>query len=216
MRNLEKIVIMDWGGVIESHNDDEYGWFNRTTAIVKRLSNHENIILKKWGTFEIEGKIYNINQISETMMIEKWINYIIKEYSLECSKDEFIKVYQEEYKKIKYFKEVVEILHKTKEYCQIGVLTNLTKLDKERLDKQVNLSKLDYSWLSFVVGKVKPNDEIYKLVEDEIKLKPNNILFIDDDLKNIETAKNRGWNVLLTPGDNPVLIKDTIDRFISN
>ena len=39
--NSDKIVIMDWGGVIESHKGDCSGWKARTEAIIKKLAHNE-------------------------------------------------------------------------------------------------------------------------------------------------------------------------------
>lgn len=214
MRKIDKLVIMDWGGVIESHKNDERGLDAIIKSIIKRLTNSNIEINNEWGIFEIENKVYNICDISDHSLLEKWIDHIIKSYSMNCTREEFVKVYNEEFEKIEYFKDVVEILHKTKEYCKIGILSNLSKLDKERLNKQVNLNMLDYVWLSFELGEVKPNNKIYEFVEKESKVKSINILFIDDDENNIEAARKRGWNVLKATGCDLDMIQCAINKFI--
>ena len=128
---------------------------------------------------------------------------------------EFAKVYDEEKGKVVYYKDVIETAKKLKKYCKIGILSNLMFLDKERLDKQVKLKEFEYVWLSFELNCQKPDDKIYEIVEKDCKIKPSNILFIDDCRDNIEIAKKRGWNTCLASGYELDKIKNSIDKFLN-
>ena len=108
------------------------------------------------------------------------------------------------------------LAHNIKNYCKIGILSNLTYLDKKRLDMQVDLEKFDYVWLSFEIEARKPNEKIYKFVEDDCKIAPGNILFIDDHSQNIEAAKQRGWKVCQAYGYEIEKIKDCINKFLND
>lgn len=214
MRNMNKMVIMDWGGVIDNFNDEVNGWKARTRSIIRRLGNSTDEI-SNWATFDVDDKKYNICEINDDILLDKWISYVINKYALSCNKEEFLEVYKEEYANVIYYKEIIEILYKTKKYCQIGILSNLTKLDKDRLVKQVDLSKLDYVGLSFELEVMKPKNKIYQLVEEQTNIEPNNILFIDDRIDNINGARGRGWNVLLATGEDKELIDKTIWEFVN-
>ena len=214
MPNINKMVIMDWGGVIDNFNDEVNGWKARTKSIIRRLGNSTDEI-SNWATFDVDDKKYNICEINDDNLLDKWISYVINKYALSCNKEEFLDVYKEEYGKVIYYKDIIEILYKTKKYCQIGILSNLTKLDKDRLGKQVDFSKLDYVGLSFELGEIKHNDKIYELVEEQTKIEPNNILFIDDRIDNINGARDRGWKVLLATGEDKELIGKTIWEFVN-
>lgn len=214
MRNMNKMVIMDWGGVIDNFNDEVNGWKARTRSIIRRLGNSTDEI-SNWATFDVDDKKYNICEINDDILLDKWISYVINKYALSCNKEEFLEVYKEEYANVIYYKEIIEILYKTKKYCQIGILSNLTKLDKDRLVKQIDLSKLDYVGLSFELEVMKPKNKIYQLVEEQTNIEPNNILFIDDRIDNINGARGRGWNVLLATGEDKELIDKTIWEFVN-
>lgn len=214
MRNMNKMVIMDWGGVIDNFNDEVNGWKARTRSIIRRLGNSTDEI-SNWATFDVDDKKYNICEINDDILLDKWISYVINKYALSCNKEEFLEVYKEEYANVIYYKEIIEILYKTKKYCQIGILSNLTKLDKDRLVKQVDLSKLDYVGLSFELEVMKPKNKIYQLVEEQTNIEPNNILFIDDRIDNIKGAQDRGWNTLLATGEDSELIENKIKEFVS-
>ena len=94
-------------------------------------------------------------------------------------------------------------------------LSNLGSLDKQRLDKQVDLKQFDYVWLSCELNTRKPKDKIYEIVENDCKIEPNNILFIDDSKENIEMAKNRGWNTCLATGHELNRIKEKINELLN-
>lgn len=213
MPNMNKMVIMDWGGVIDNDNNSINGWKARTKSIIRRLGNSDDEI-STWATFDVDDKKYNICEINDDNLLDKWISNVITKYSLSCNKEEFLDVYKEEYANVIYYKDIIEILYKTKKYCQIGILSNLTKLDKDRLGKQVDFSKLDYVGLSFELGEIKPNDRIYELVEEQTNIEPNNILFIDNRIDNINAARKRGWNTLLATGEDSELIENKIKEFV--
>ena len=213
MPNMNKMVIMDWGGVIDNDNNSINGWKARTKSIIRRLGNSDDEI-STWATFDVDDKKYNICEINDNNLLDKWISNVITKYSLSCNKEEFLDVYKEEYANVIYYKDIIEILYKTKKYCQIGILSNLTKLDKDRLGKQVDFSKLDYVGLSFELGEIKPNDKIYELVEEQTNIEPNNILFIDNRIDNINAARKRGWNTLLATGEDSELIENKIKEFV--
>ena len=101
-----------------------------------------------------------------------------------------------------------------KEKCKIGILSNLSYLDKQRLDKQVNLKQFDYVWLSFELKCRKPDEKIYKIVEEDCKINPEDILFIDDCKENIETAKKLGWNTCNAYGYELDKIKEKVEKFL--
>ena len=90
------------------------------------------------------------------------------------------------------------------EYNIYVAISNIILLDKSRLNNQIDLNKFDYVWLSFEIGLTKPDENIYKLVERECKILPNNILFIDDKEENIVCAQKRGWNACHARGMNLV------------
>jgi HAD superfamily hydrolase (TIGR01509 family) len=48
-------------------------------------------------------------------------------------------------------------------------------------------------FLSFEIGSLKPEPEIYKAVEDFTKLHPQEHIFIDDIKEYTDAAKLRGW-----------------------
>ena len=159
---------------------------------------------------------YNICTIPNISEFEKVFNEISNDYNFNKSYDEFIKLYREIFDKIDYYKDVAKYEVSLNDRCYIGILSDLTLFDKERLDKQVRLSNYDYVFLSFELGMKKPFIETFKMVQSKLPFKPDNILFIDDRIDNIESASKIGWNVLHTTGLELDKIKEVCEEFLKD
>ena len=211
--NYNKIVIFDWGGIIESHREGEYNVDTAIENLIKQFNPTESKnIVERYYSRSVQFGVNDIRDIKEN----KWFEQIKEEFSLKCTAQEFYDYYIKEFDNIEYYKDVVEYAHSLKEKCQIGILSNLGYLDKQRLDKQVELKKFDYVWLSFELKCRKPNEKIYKIVEEDCKIKPENILFIDDSKENIDTAKKLGWNTCNAYGYELNKIKEKVKEFLNN
>lgn len=213
MRKQDKIIIFDWGGVIESHKEGEYSILKAIINLIKHFNSKEdeNTIVDRYNAQSVKNITYHTNFEND-----KWFDMIKQEFNLKCNPQEFYDYYIKEFDKIEYYKDVVDLAHSLKDKCKIGILSNLGSLDKQRLDKQVDLKQFDYVWLSFELDARKPKEKIYKIVENDCKIESKNILFIDDNKENIETAQNRGWNTCLAFGYELDKIKDSIDEFLNS
>lgn len=215
-RNENKIVIFDWGGVVESHNQEEYNVHKAIVRTIRHFNNklqEDNSILEKYRQLWNDENGINVGTLSDIASTKKWIERIKKAFDFECTSEEYVEVYNEEFGKIEYYKDVVEFIHSLKKYCKIGILSNLEMLAKNRIDKQLDLKQFDYVWLSFEVGLIKPDRRIYEYVQSECKIKPNSILFIDDCKENTDAANDMGWNVCNCTGKELDKIKKVVQEF---
>jgi len=215
----EKLVIFDWGGVVESHFEDEYDHMKAKIDVINFLNPETklwnvNDIKEKWNSCEYDENGICISEICDDEDIQKWFEQLKSTFNFNCTYTEFYNLYQEKSDNIIYYKDVVNFAHSLKGKCKIGILSNLAEIDKERIDKHYNLSKFDYVWLSYKLKVRKPKELIYEIVESECNIKPSNILFIDDAIENIEVAKNRGWNVCLATARDFEKIKNTVKEFL--
>lgn len=212
---MKKLLLFDWGGVIESNTvgytlyDALYSIFNIISN--KEISNDECIKIWKKVSVDENGKFFT--EINNEKELEEWYLRICNATDSKVNFEEFKRIYDNELNKITVFTDVVDLALGSKDKYKIAILSNLTMLDKNRIDRDVCLEKWDYVFLSNELECRKPDEKIYKIVLEKTGYDPKNILFIDDRKNNIETAKKLGFNTLNTTGNNFELIKKTIDEF---
>ena len=204
----KKLILFDWGNIVESHSTGYScaAAFNDLFKVCGYIGD-DNI-------FSSLSK-YELSSIPTVDDFEDTYNQIASDYNFKTTYVEFIKLYKKIFDKIDYYKDVSDYEKSLRDKCYIGILSNLTVFDKERLDKQVDLSKYDYVFLSYEYGFQKPEIEIYKIVQEKVDLKSKDILFIDDAEKNINTAKEMGWNTLQITGLQLDVIKEECEKFLN-
>lgn len=211
---MQKIVIFDWGGVIESHRDGEY---NIRTAVIDLLKKYSG----KSDEQEIMDLYYKANQLNDAMakssnpvLIGEWFQEIQTTLGLQCSLNEFMDSYYRDLQKVEHYEEVVKYAHSLKGICKIAIFSNLKMIDEKRIDEQVHLKEFDFVFLSFQIGYRKPEEEAYEIVEKITQMKPEDILFIDDTKANTEIAKSRGWHTCTASGYELDKIKASVASFL--
>lgn len=202
-----KLILFDWGNIVESHTTG-YTCYDAWNDMFRECGyvGDENILPHLY-----KYRICCINSYDEFKQVyEK----LCLKYKLNKTYKEFVNIYQRIFDKIDYYKNVSDFEKSLKEKCYIGILSNLTMFDKERLDKEVDLSQYDYVFLSYEMQMEKPNIEIYNKVQSELPFEPKNILFIDDSKANIETASKIGWNTFQITGLELNKIKQKCENFL--
>lgn len=79
-------------------------------------------------------------------------------------------------------------------------------------DTAKGLAADDKIFVSYKLGLLKPDAEIYEQILTLLKAKPEEVIFIDDKLKNIETAKSIGINGIVFNKDT---IAEDVRRFVN-
>lgn len=201
-----KLIMFDWGNIVESFTTGyscKNAWNDLFVSCGCKLDNVISYLSK-----------YELSSIKNEMEFKKVYELIKKDLDLKVDYNYFVMKYDYFFDKIDFYENVKNYEISLKDKCYIGILSNLTIFDKKRLDKQVGLKNYDYVFLSFEIGIRKPNIEIFKYVQDNVPFDKKDILFIDDKLENIETAKSFGWNVLCCSGLELDKIKRTCDAFL--
>ena len=211
---MSKVIIFDWGGVVESHENNLQDLKEAKIRMIKKLNSNlsDEEILAGWTDKTSTGILMGANNDPEN--IKDWVNLVQYNMGIRISFDEFKRLYEEELSSVKYYKEVVDFAHSLKNKCKIAILSNLMPFDKKRIDNQYDLDEFDYVYLSFEIGLKKPDKQIYEYVLDDLKIDAKNILFIDDDTDNILMAKECGWNTCQAFGYELDKIKKSVEKFL--
>ena len=203
-----KLILFDWGNIVEA---DTVGHSSMIAW---------NDLLKKCGYKGEENLYYNLSKyrfsrIKNDEEFKKAYQSMKEDFNLTATYDYFVENYKVIFDGIDYFKEVADYEKSLKDKCYIGIFSNLTIFDKERLDKQVDLSKYDYVFLSFEMGLRKPEAKIYEYEQEHVPFEPEDILFIDDKKINIDNASKAGWDTLQATGLELDKIKQKCEEFLT-
>jgi FMN phosphatase YigB (HAD superfamily) len=188
-------VYFDVGGVVEL---DFFGT-NKWNKVIRDMGirgTKKNIFNSIWKKYEHRACIdFDIDSL--VPMIEKECNIKLpKNYSL---LDDIVDRFEQN----PSMWSVIKDIHKI---CKIGLLTNMfPKMFKKIEDRELFPS---FSWDTIIDSSVvqyqKPDLEIYELAEKCSKAKGKEILFIDNDIKNVNAAKKFGWKTFLYDSIHPV------------
>lgn len=212
---IDKIVIFDWGGVCESHEDNMHDLEKAKIRVIKKFNNKlsDEEILRRWTSRNSKGVLISVLNRRED--IEDWFNLFKKNMDIFVSYEEFKKTYEEELSTVKYYKELVDYAHSLKGRCKIAILSNLMPLDRKRINDQYNLGMFDFVYLSYDMGIRKPDGRVYEYVINDLKVTGKDILFIDDVSDNILMARKYGWNTCQAFGYELDKIKEAVESFLA-
>lgn len=92
-----------------------------------------------------------------------------------------------------FFQDTIQIIKYLKklEYM-VCLLSNLKEIDYEKFLQNFDTSIFDEMFLSYKLGMLKPDDNIYQYVIDKLKASPEDIYFFDDNKENVDSAIRNG------------------------
>ena len=74
----------------------------------------------------------------------------------------------------------------------VGILSNTEPASYSAIEKLTSLDHFEYKFLSYNIGHLKPNPEIYRHVIDNVQFPKEELFFIDDLKSNVESARSEG------------------------
>ncbi|MDB5166190.1 MAG: hypothetical protein JWM37_262 [Candidatus Saccharibacteria bacterium] len=96
----------------------------------------------------------------------------------------------------------------------VGLLSNTVAVTSKAIQEHGGYDGFEPLILSYQVGLAKPEPEIYEYAENQLHgIKPEEILFIDDQERCLEPAKRRGWQTIMAL--SPEQITTDIEKIIS-
>ena len=92
-----------------------------------------------------------------------------------------------------------------KDYSNIQqiIATNHISYIKEFINKSFDVNYLDDIIISSEINKIKPNNDFYQYILDKFNISPEELLFIDDNQENINSASDMNINTIkINKNDN--------------
>lgn len=178
-----KIIYFDFGGVLINFER----FFHK---VCFDFSLNYDDFLKYYDQFD--------NDISiGKMTIEKFWEKCIEKYNLENAKNyDLPKSWVSDYDIIQ---KINNLIYSLENKINIGIISNIGSGIWEAAveDKLVPNIKYKKVLLSYKIGITKPNNEIYKIAQQEAGVESSEILFIDDKEENLKIPREMGWKTVL-------------------
>ncbi len=136
---------------------------------------------------------------SGQMKPEDFAEQIIEEMSFAVSPDKFI----EEFVNLPrgLFPGALELLKRISPEYTLAILSNTNALHWSRMMNEMELAELFHHYFaSHLIGKLKPDQEVFEHVLEELDCDPGAVLFIEDNLINAEAAKAVGIQSVVVKG----------------
>lgn len=198
---MNKIILFDLGGVLLK----QMNYHDLYSKLKCKISYYN--FLKYWCT---DKTVLDAHKgiISDDEHISNLLAYSKSNISLK----QFYEIYSN--LRGQFYKDTIDVIKllKQKNY-KIGLLSNLRLMDYQGCKREIKSLNFDYLFLSYKIGYLKPDKEMYNYVIETCKCNPNNIIFFDDFIDNVKGAKDCGINAFLATGDN---IKAAISTVLIN
>jgi putative hydrolase of the HAD superfamily len=182
-----RALVLDYGGVISKPQNPE------------NLSNMLQIINKDESDFRIIYREKRDNYDNGQLSGEEYWHSILQHYGLEQNGSNVTKLIQEDIESwtqindsmIQFIKESRKKVH------TLAIISNMTGDCLAYMKKHFQwLALFDELTFSCEFGKNKPDPKIYQAFLSRIEIPPQECLFVDDLLENVDEAMKSGMNVI--------------------
>ena len=176
-------IVFDLGNVLIPFNHQL--WIDNYNSVQEGLGDNYALLYKEnyhvHRNYE-SGKISDKEFISENL---RWLKNLVSE-------EKFIDVFSNIFT---LNENVVSLLSVLKKKYKLVLLSNTNNLHKVYgWEKYPFLNNFDKLILSQEVGAIKPEEKIYRSVENFTNEDPDSHIFIDDVLEYVNAAKTLGWD----------------------
>ncbi len=176
------VVLFDIGGVIVKWKDE---WLYKDVAKKFGLS---EVLLVNEGKKELSH--LRLGKISEP---EMWQRIGAKINSKELSNIKESLIHDIFKSRISIDESIFTIIKQLqKKNIKIGILSNTTLVTHSIVEELIDMSYFDYQFLSYRIGREKPDEKIFEYVTEQLPYSKKEILFIDDKISNVNAAKEFG------------------------
>jgi glucose-1-phosphatase len=184
---MEKVLLFDLGGVLV-----EFDGISQLVAL-------SNTFTIKTATDFWQRSMW-LNRFESGACSEKeFAEGFLKETGLLLSAENFIKEFVSWEKGP--FAGSLELLETLKPHFTLACLSNNNSLHWEALTEMSFIErKFKHCYISYQLGLLKPDPQIFHYVIKDMKVHPQNIYFFDDNLKSVETARSLGINAFRVAG----------------
>ncbi len=183
MQNNISVIVFDLGNVLIPFD------YNR---ILEKLDEIENGLGSRF--YKLYKNNYDIHQKYEKWELsdDEFLNIMMDWTEHKVSGEEFCRIYSDLFT---VNDDNIALLPRLKNNYRLVLLSNTNHIhQKYGWEHYDFLKHFDKLVLSHEVGAIKPEEKIYRAVENFTKAPSSEHLFIDDIMEYVEAAKKAGWD----------------------
>lgn len=176
-----KVIIFDLGKVVLEHSyEDMFELLSKNFEIsADQIKDLFSQIKEEWSTGKID------------------VNFVAKEFSKLIKKPKSVHKIVESWQKehdvrTKINNQTLRIVDSLRKSYAVILLTNTIDLHYNAVAKTGLYQHFDKIYPSFKLGLRKPDKRIFQYVLKEMKIKPDEAIFIDDKVENTKAAQSLG------------------------
>jgi epoxide hydrolase-like predicted phosphatase len=192
---MVKAILFDLGDTI-LHSD----WKPRDEAMIKEAG--ISVLLTP------ETKPLYLEISAGKKSVKELFKKILEQSNSDKTVEEVIEIYKRNYQKFSSIDEkMLKIVKKLRKRYKVYAFSNTNTLHEEINKKRGLYEHFDDIFLSCDLGVIKPNKEVFHIVLGKVGLKANETLFIDDNEKNINVAKEVGMEAIQFKDYNQLILE---------
>jgi HAD superfamily hydrolase (TIGR01509 family) len=194
-----KAIVFDYGGVIELKDGD----------LIQEIADSLRITKEDWQ--EVYFTFNHLNNTGQKSWREV-ATIVAQKFNASDIQISFIQDLINKYDQKRILNlELIEIIKdlKTRDY-KIGILSNYSITLREKLTRLNIIDLFDEVIISSEVGLQKPQPEIFEILFNKLRIKNNEMIFIDDTKRSLEGANKIGYIPVLYT-NNKTLKSDLAD-----
>ena len=126
-------------------------------------------------------------------------DYLKKAKEIVCNEKNIVNITKTLINKLYEVKEkdIFKKIKKINSKVKIVIATNHVSFVKEFINSHFDICYLDDLIISAEINRIKPNLDFYKYILNKYKIEANELLFLDDNIKNINGAKKLGIQTIM-------------------
>jgi epoxide hydrolase-like predicted phosphatase len=198
-----KAVLFDFGGVIYQHPKQVI-----SIVLAQIFDKPIDIVVQEYNKYKDD---YFTGKLSTDELISSLSSIFKTNKSLDEIKILWLKFYAN---LAKPNSKVLEVIGNLRQNYKVYLFSNTTQMSDAHNNKTGIYDYFDATFLSFQMGMKKPDQEIYDKVLSSIGFRPQECVFIDDDLKNLKPAEKMGMKTILfnVLTDSPSKLKEKLKK----
>jgi putative hydrolase of the HAD superfamily len=128
---------------------------------------------------------------------------VVSQWDLDVAPERFLEIFRDW--PIGPYPGTADLLAEVQQVAPIGCLSNTNSMHWEhQISHWPELNAFGYRFLSFELGLVKPDREIFQAVADRLPVSPARVLYLDDVGINVDAARSFGFRSEQTQSLNEV------------